>query len=128
VAGHCLSFASKDGIFNLVLGEPFVALVHGLYHCRSRGGVQVEVGKTTADAVSFTIEDNFLAMGGGYDPFPASMIADKITVFLQLGEGEEIGNPVANKPKMKQVLVPALLGREISTSIAEDDPCQFEVV
>jgi hypothetical protein len=25
VAGHGLSFASKDGIFNLALGEPFVA-------------------------------------------------------------------------------------------------------
>jgi hypothetical protein len=31
VAGPGLSFASKDGIFNLALGEPFIALAYGLY-------------------------------------------------------------------------------------------------
>jgi hypothetical protein len=93
--------------------------------------VQVEVGKTVADAVSFAIENNVVAMGGGYNPFPASMIADKKTLLLQLGEGEEIGNPVADEPKMEQVMVPALLGCKISTSIAirtEGDPRRFEVV
>jgi hypothetical protein len=131
VAGHGLSFASKDGVFNLLLGEPFVVLVYGLYHSHSGGGVQAKVGKTAADAVGFAIEDNFLAMGGGYNPFPTSMIADEKTVFLQLGVGEEIGDPVAEEPKMEQVLVPALLGCKISTSIAtgtEGDPHQFEVV
>ncbi len=126
VTGHGLSFARKDGIFNLALGEPFVALAYGLYYYHSKGGVQVEVGKTRADAIGFVIENNVLAMGGGYDPFPASMIADKKTILLQLGEGEDIGNPVANKPKMEQVVVLALLGRKISTSIAivsEGNPC-----
>jgi hypothetical protein len=131
VAGHGLSFASKDGIFNLALGEPFVALVYGLCHCHSGGRVQVKVGKTAADAVGFAIENNFLAMGGGYHPFPASMIANEKIVLLQLEEGEEIDNPVADKPKMEQVLVSALLGGKISTSIAigtEGDPHLFEVV
>jgi hypothetical protein len=53
------------------------------------------------------------------------MIADEKTVFLQLGEVEEIGNPITDKPKMEQVLVPALLGCKISISIAismEGDP------
>ncbi len=93
--------------------------------------MQVKVGKNAADAVGFAIEDDFLAMGGGYDPFPTSMIADKKTIFLQLGEGEEIGNLIVDEPKMEQVLVPALLGCKISTSIAigtEGDPCRFEVV
>ncbi len=39
VAGHGLSFVSKDGIFNLALGEPFIVLAYGLYHCHSGGGV-----------------------------------------------------------------------------------------
>jgi hypothetical protein len=63
VAGHGLSFASKDGIFNPVLGEPFVVLAYGLHHCHSGGGVQVKVGKPTADAVGFAIENNILVMG-----------------------------------------------------------------
>ncbi len=93
--------------------------------------MQVEVGKTTADAISFAIENNFLAMGGGYDPFLASMIADKKTILLQLGEREEIGYPVAEEPKMEHVLASALLDCKISTSIAigtEGDPHHFEVV
>ncbi len=70
VASHGLSFESKDGIFNLALDKPFVALAYGLYHCQSRSGVQVEVGKTMADTIGFAIEDNFFAMGGQLRSIP----------------------------------------------------------
>ncbi len=62
-------------------------------------------------------ENNILAMGGGYNPFSTSMIADEKTALLQLGEGEEISNPVVDKLKMEQVLVPAILGCKISTAL-----------
>jgi hypothetical protein len=59
------------------------------------------------------------------------MVADKKTIFFQLEEGEEIGNPIADEPKMEQVLVLALLGHNISNGIAistEGAPPRFEVV
>jgi hypothetical protein len=58
-----------------------------------------------------------LPWGGSYDPFSTCVVTDGETVVFQLGEGLEIGNAIADKPKVEKVLVPSFLCGEVDPAL-----------
>jgi hypothetical protein len=44
------------------------------------------------------MEDNLLTMRGGAVPLAAGLVADRETIVLQLEEGDEVGDGIADKP------------------------------
>ena len=75
VAGHGLGLVCSNGILNFALGEAFILLANGLDHRHSIRGLHVNVGESTARAVLFSVEGDFLALGGHDDPISSSVVA-----------------------------------------------------
>jgi hypothetical protein len=97
VAGHGLGLACRNGILDLALGEAFVT-ADGLDHCHGRLGLHVDVREATAHAVFLSVEGDLVAMRSGDDPVASGVVADRESVYLQLGEGEKVCDAIVHEP------------------------------
>ncbi len=96
MAGHGLGLACSSGIFNFALGEAFISLANGLNHHNSIRGLHVDVGEATAHAVLLSVEGDQFALGGCDDPISPGVVAYREALCLQLGQGEKIGDAIAD--------------------------------
>ena len=96
MAGHGLGLACSSGILNFALGEAFILLANGLNHRNSIRGLHVDVGEAMAHAILLSVEGDLFALGGHDNPIFPGVVAYREAVCLQLGQGEKIGNAVAD--------------------------------
>jgi hypothetical protein len=125
---HGLCLVCGNGVEDFALDEALVALADGLNHGHGSSGAHIEVGEAVADAVGLAVKDDFFGMGGDDNSLATNLVADSETSPFQLGDGEKIGNAIAHKPKVEEILVPAFVGGKICAGIAvrtEGDAGQF---
>ncbi len=98
VANHGLGLAGSNGILDFTLGVAFIALADGLDHGHGVCGMHVDVQESATHAILLAMEGDLFALGGGDDPVATGVVADRESIYLYLGEGEKIGNTIAEEP------------------------------